>query len=298
MHIPADAAPIIQDYLFQLQSIICQGLEQFEPQHKFNPCPWESSLGKGISSILEQGKVFQKAGVNVSHVKGQSLPQAASSKRPQLAASFFEAMGISLVIHPLNPYVPTTHANLRFINTKDMWWFGGGFDLTPYYGFTEDCIHWHKTAKQACDPFGKDLYRRFKKWCDEYFFLPHRQEARGIGGIFFDDLQEVSFDHSFNFIKSIGDNFLTAYLPIVEKRSNLPYSEREIAFQRYRRGRYVEFNLIYDRGTLFGLQSGGRAESILMSLPPDVCWRYDWRPEAGSEEAKLYTDFLPQQNWI
>jgi coproporphyrinogen III oxidase len=293
----------VQSYLWGLQTTLCEAITALDKNKPFERHPWESALGTGVSCILENGAVFEKAGVNVSHVKGQSLPPAATLKRPHLAGSEFEALGLSLVFHPINPYVPTTHANVRFFiahqpNQPPTWWFGGGFDLTPYYGFVEDCIHWHQTAKMACDPFGSDLYPRLKAWCDEYFYLPHRQEARGIGGLFFDDFQEKDFENSFNFMKSVGNHFLNAYHPIVERRHHIPYSQREIDFQRYRRGRYVEFNLIYDRGTLFGLQSGGRTESILMSLPPVVSWRYDWKPEPGSPEAKLYTDFLPARRWV
>jgi coproporphyrinogen III oxidase len=301
--LPAPAIEEVKTYLWQLQSEICQALAAQDKKQQFHADPWESTLGTGISCVLEKGAIFEKAGVNVSHVIGDTLPAAATHKRPQLAGSRFEALGLSLVIHPLNPYVPTTHANIRcFIahhpEQGATWWFGGGYDLTPYYGFEEDCRHWHQTAKNACDAFGPSLYPRFKAWCDEYFFLPHRQEARGIGGLFFDDFHEVNFNHSFNFIKSIGSSFLKAYQPIVEKRHQLPYGQREKNFQRYRRGRYVEFNLIYDRGTLFGLQSGGRTESILMSLPPEVNWDYNWKPELGTPEARLYTDFLPARNWL
>lgn len=293
----------VKSYLWNLQTYLCTAIATLDQKQQFQSHAWESALGTGISCVLENGRVFEKAGVNVSHVKGHTLPPAATTKRPQLAGSPFEALGLSLVFHPLNPYVPTTHANVRFFiaQPKDQaptWWFGGGFDLTPYYGFIEDCIHWHQTAKMACDPFGPDLYSRLKTWCDEYFYLPHRQEARGIGGLFFDDFNEKDFDHSFSFMQSVGNHFLKAYQPIVEKRHTTPYSQREVDFQHYRRGRYVEFNLIYDRGTLFGLQSGGRTESILMSLPSHVSWRYDWQPQAGSPEAKLYTDFLPAKCWL
>lgn len=293
----------IQSYLWDLQSTICQALSSQDGKQVFHADHWESPLGKGISCVLEKGAVFEKAGVNVSHVKGTSLPASASQMRSQLANSPFEAIGLSLVIHPLNPYVPTTHANVRFLvahheHQPPTWWFGGGFDLTPYYGFIEDCVHWHQTAQAACEPFGSDLYAKLKAWCDDYFYLTHRQEARGIGGLFFDDFNEKDFDHSFHFMKSVGDHFLKAYQPIVERRHQTPYGEREKDFQRYRRGRYVEFNLIYDRGTLFGLQSGGRTESILMSLPPEVSWRYDWKPEPGTPEAALYTDFLPAREWV
>lgn len=293
----------VKTYIWSLQEKICQSLSSQDKKQVFYPDHWESTLGTGISCVLEKGAIFEKAGVNVSHIKGNHLPGAATKDRSHLAGHAFEAIGLSLVIHPLNPYVPTTHANIRCITAypphmPPTWWFGGGFDLTPYYGFVEDCIHWHQMAKSACDPFGPDLYARLKVWCDDYFYLPHRQEARGIGGIFFDDFQEENFTHSFNFMKSVGDHFLKAYQPIVEKRHQTPYAEREKTFQCYRRGRYVEFNLIYDRGTLFGLQSQGRTESILMSLPPEVSWHYNWKPEPGTPEATLYTDFLPIRNWI
>jgi coproporphyrinogen III oxidase len=236
-------------------------------------------------------------------VSGFKLPPSATAKRPELADRQFQAMGVSLVIHPLNPYIPTSHANVRFLiaekpGEKDVWWFGGGFDLTPYYPFSEDVMHWHRTAKAACEPFGETVYPAYKKWCDEYFYLKHRDETRGIGGLFFDDLNEWGFDTSFAFMKNVGNHFIPAYLPIVQKRKNTPYGEREREFQLYRRGRYVEFNLVYDRGTLFGLQSGGRTESILMSMPPAANWRYNWKPEPGSPEAVLYEQYLKPQNWL
>lgn len=301
--LPHDALEKVKSYFWQLQSEIVNALAQQDQKQSFYPDAWESKLGKGISCVLKNGAVFEKAGINVSHISGNTLPAAATLKRPELTGSRFEALGLSLVVHPLNPYVPTTHANIRcfiahHLDGSATWWFGGGYDLTPYYGFEEDCKHWHQTAKNACDSFSDELYPRFKAWCDEYFFLPHRQEGRGIGGLFFDDFNEISFEHSFNFIKSIGDSFLKAYQPIVEKRHAIPYGQREKNFQRYRRGRYVEFNLIYDRGTLFGLQSGGRTESILMSLPPEVNWEYNWQPEPGTPEARLYTDFLPAKDWV
>ena len=253
--------------------------------------------------MLAEGAVFEQAGVNFSHVFGTDLPASATAHRPELAGRSFQALGVSLVIHPRNPYAPTSHANVRFFmaekpGAEPVWWFGGGFDLTPYYGFEEDCVHWHKTAKAACDPFGADYYPRFKKWCDEYFLLKHRNEPRGIGGLFFDDLNEKVFKHCFGFLKSVGDHYVPAYLPIVQKRKATPFGERERDFQLYRRGRYVEFNLVYDRGTLFGLQSGGRTESILMSLPPLVKWRYDWKPAPGTPEAKLYEIFLKPRDWV
>ena len=249
------------------------------------------------------GNVFEQAGVGFSHVFGNNLPPAATTQRPELAGRNFQAMGVSLVIHPKNPYVPTSHCNVRFFiaekgNEEPVWWFGGGFDLTPYYGFKEDAVHWHQTAKEACDDIDENLYPKFKKWCDEYFFIKHRNEARGIGGLFFDDYNEGGFENSFKLLKSIGDHYIPAYLPIVEKRKDYGFDEQHRNFQLYRRGRYVEFNLVYDRGTLFGLQSGGRTESILMSLPPNVRWQYDYHPEPDSEEAKLYTDFLPPRDWL
>jgi coproporphyrinogen III oxidase len=252
---------------------------------------------------MEGGAVFEKAGVNFSHVFGTALPQSATAARPELAGRSFQAMGVSLVIHPHNPYVPTSHANVRFFiaekeGTAPVWWFGGGFDLTPYYGFAEDAVHWHRLAKEACTPFGDDVYPRYKQWCDDYFYLKHRNEPRGIGGLFFDDLNSGGFDYCSSLMMSIGNHYLPAYLPIVERRRHIAYGDREKDFQRYRRGRYVEFNLVYDRGTLFGLQSGGRTEAILMSLPPEVTWRYDWQPEPGTAEAELYEVFLQPKDWL
>ena len=295
----------ILDYLLDLQQRICAGLEAEDGQATFEQDTWEreGDGGGGRTRVLTNGAVFEQAGVNFSHVSGGSLPASATAHRPELAGRTFEAMGVSLVIHPHNPYVPTSHANVRFfIAEKDgedpIWWFGGGFDLTPYYPFEEDVLHWHTVSKAACDPFGNDVYDRYKKWCDEYFFLKHRGETRGVGGLFFDDLNEWGFDRCFEFIQSVGDHYLEAYRPIVAKRKDTPFGERERDFQLYRRGRYVEYNLVYDRGTLFGLQTGGRTESILMSLPPLVKWRYDWKPEAGSPEAKLYEGFLHPRNWL
>lgn len=302
--LPQDYIEQIKTYLLNLQTQICESLSQCDNQKSFLTDQWSRELGGGgISRVLEQGNVFEKAGVNFSHVYGNALPPTASASRPQLSGRSFQAMGVSLVIHPTNPYVPTSHANVRFfVATKKyeppIWWFGGGFDLTPYYGFIEDCVHWHQVAKSACDPYGKDIYPHFKQWCDEYFYLKHRQEARGIGGLFFDDYCKHSFEHSFALFQSIGNAFLEAYVPIVEKRKNHSFGKRERDFQLYRRGRYVEFNLVYDRGTLFGLQSGGRTESILMSLPPEVRWLYDWHPEPGTREYKLYEDFLPPRDWL
>lgn len=294
----------IKNYLLHLQRLICDTLEFEEPVCRFRTDTWQRPEGGGGQScVLENGDVFERAGVNVSHVFGESLPPAASAQRPELAGRSFQAVGLSLVIHPRNPFVPTAHANIRFFSAEKtgeppVWWFGGGFDLTPYYGFEDDAMHWHRTAKAACLPFGEHVYPRFKKWCDDYFYLKHRDEQRGIGGLFFDDLNEWDFATSFNFMQSVGDHFLAAYVPIVKKRKDHPYTDHERAFQLYRRGRYVEFNLVYDRGTLFGLQSGGRAESILISLPPQVHWRYDWQPAPGSPEAKLYDVFLKPQEWV
>ena len=294
----------VKNYLLGLQDRICAALEKEDGAQKFKEDAWErAGGGGGRTRVLAEGGVFEQAGVNFSHVHGKDLPASATAHRPELAGRSFQALGVSLVIHPRNPYAPTSHMNVRFFiaekaGAAPVWWFGGGFDLTPYYGFEEDAIHWHRTAKAACDPFGADYYPRFKKWCDEYFYLKHRQEPRGIGGLFFDDLNEKDFAHSFEFMKSVGDHYLPAYLPIVEKRKAAPYGERERDFQLYRRGRYVEFNLVYDRGTLFGLQSGGRAESILMSLPPLVKWRYNWQPEPGTPEARLYEVFLKPRDWL
>jgi coproporphyrinogen III oxidase len=271
---------------------------------KFLEDSWQRPEGGGgRSRVIEDGTVIEKGGVNFSHVFGNQMPASATAHRPELAGRKFEAMGVSLVIHPHNPFVPTSHANVRFFiaekeGAAPVWWFGGGYDLTPYYGNQEDCKHWHQTAKNACDPLGQHIYPGFKKWCDEYFYLKHRNEARGIGGLFFDDYNAESFDHSFALMRAVGDSYIKAYQPIVAARKNTAYGERERDFQLYRRGRYVEFNLVYDRGTLFGLQTGGRTESILMSLPPLVKWQYNWQPEAGSQEAKLYTDFLPARDWI
>lgn len=294
----------VKEYLVALQDRITTALEREDGTGRFRQDSWERPEGGGGQTrILAGGSVFEQAGVNFSHVLGEHLPSSATAQRPELAGRSFEALGVSLVIHPHNPYVPTCHCNVRFLiaskaDVESVWWFGGGFDLTPYYGFEDDAVHWHKTAKAACDPFGEVYYARFKKWCDEYFYIKHRNEPRGVGGLFFDDLNENSFDHCFGFTQSVGDHLLSAYLPIVERRKDTPYGQRERDFQCYRRGRYVEFNLVYDRGTLFGLQSGGRTESILMSLPPRVSWRYDWQPEPGSPEAKLYEIFLKPRDWL
>jgi len=294
----------VKDYLLTLQDQICAALELEENGARFIEDPWQRAEGGGgRTRVLANGSVFEQAGVNFSHVSGFKLPPSATAKRPELADRQFQAMGVSLVIHPLNPYVPTSHANVRFLIAEkpgeaDVWWFGGGFDLTPYYPFREDVLHWHRTAKAACEPFGEAVYPTYKKWCDDYFFLKHRNETRGVGGLFFDDLNEWGFDKAFAFMQSVGNHYIPAYLPIVQKRKNTPYGEREREFQLYRRGRYVEFNLVYDRGTLFGLQSGGRTESILMSMPPAAHWRYNWQPEAGSPEAELYAHYLKPQDWL
>lgn len=294
----------VREFLLQLQNDLCNSAQQLETRGAFSRDAWEREEGGGgISRILEDGEVFERAGVGFSDVRGTRLPPSASQRRPELAGLPFRAMGVSVVIHPRNPYAPTSHANLRFFAAGDedadgAWWFGGGFDLTPYYGFKEDARDWHQHASAACDALGEGAYPRYKKWCDEYFYLPHRQEARGIGGIFFDDLNEPDFSRCFGFLQEVGQRYRQAYFPIVERRKDTPHGERERQFQLYRRGRYVEFNLVYDRGTLFGLQSRGRTESILMSMPPEVRWRYDWRPEAGSPEASLYEDYLPPRDWL
>ncbi|MXR70238.1 oxygen-dependent coproporphyrinogen oxidase [Shewanella sp. JBTF-M18] len=294
----------VKAFLLYLQQRICEGLEQLDGEAKFVADSWtREEGGGGTSRVLTKGKVFEQAGVNFSHVTGAAMPASATAHRPELAGRSFEAMGVSLVIHPNNPYVPTTHANVRFFiaekeGSDPVWWFGGGFDLTPYYPFEEDVVTWHQSAKALCEPFGEDVYPKYKKWCDEYFFLPHRNETRGVGGLFFDDLNEAGFENSFAFMQAVGEGFLKAYAPIVEKRKDTEYGERERDFQLYRRGRYVEFNLVYDRGTLFGLQTGGRTESILMSMPPLVRWQYAYTPEAGSPEAKLYSDFLKPREWL
>jgi len=294
----------VKNYLLDLQNRICESLEQQDGHSKFKEDAWERTEGGGgRTRILQDGAVFEQAGVGFSHVFGDQLPSAATTQRPDLAGRNFQALGVSLVIHPNNPFVPTSHCNVRFFiaekkDEEPVWWFGGGFDLTPYYGFEEDAVFWHQTAKQACDEVDKSYYPKFKKWCDDYFYIKHRNEARGVGGLFFDDLNEGGFEKSYQLFSSVGDHFLKAYIPIVEKRKDHTFNEQHRDFQLYRRGRYVEFNLVYDRGTLFGLQSGGRTESILMSLPPNVRWQYNYQPEAGSEEEKLYTDFLPAKEWI
>jgi len=302
MTVDADA---VLAYLRGLQDRICAAIEQVDGGAKFNSDRWERAEGGGGDSrVLRNGKIFEQAGVNFSHVMGSRLPPSATAQRPELADARWMATGVSLVFHPWNPYIPTTHANVRFFNAipsngaPGAWWFGGGFDLTPYYPFDEDVLHWHRTAQQACEGFGENVYSKHKEWCDRYFFLKHRNETRGVGGLFFDDLNEWSFERCFEYQRSVGDHFLQAYLPIVERRKNHPHGERERQFQLYRRGRYVEFNLVYDRGTHFGLQSGGRTESILMSLPPLVRWEYNWAPEPGTPEARLYSDFLRPRDWL
>lgn len=303
MSVPSIEA--VKAYLLSLQDNICASLEALDEDVCFKEDVWDRAGGNGggRTRVLENGRVFEQAGVNFSHVSGDSLPVSATAHRPELAGRSFQALGVSLVIHPHNPYVPTSHANVRFFiaekeGEEPIWWFGGGFDLTPYYADKEDIVHWHTQAKHACDPFGEDVYSRYKKWCDEYFYIKHRNEPRGVGGLFFDDLNEGGFDTCFSFTQSVGDHFIPAYAPIVERRKSEPYTQKERDFQCYRRGRYVEFNLVYDRGTLFGLQTGGRTESILMSLPPHVCWRYDWQPEAGSAESELYDIYLKPQDWL
>ncbi len=294
----------VEQYLKGLQTSICTALEAADGVATFREESWDRPEGGGgISRVLSDGDVLEKAGVNFSHVMGASLPGSATAVRPQLAGRSFQAMGVSLVIHPQNPYVPTAHANVRLFvaeapDQEPIWWMGGGFDLTPYYGFFEDARHWHQTAANACEPFGPEVYPRFKGWCDDYFHLKHRDEPRGVGGLFFDDLNEWGFDTTFAFLRSVGDHFLEGYLPIVERRRNSPWSERERQWQLYRRGRYVEFNLVYDRGTLFGLQSNGRTESILMSLPPLVRWEYGYQAEAGTPEADLTDYYLKHRDWL
>ncbi len=291
-------------YLKSLQNDICHQLLDIDVGNEFIEDTWShENGGGGITRVLKNMGVFEKGGVNFSHVKGDHLPASASAARGEIGGKPFEATGVSLVLHPSNPYAPTTHMNVRFFmadpeSENPIWWFGGGFDLTPYYGFDEDCQHWHQTAKQACDPFGDNLYTDYKLWCDKYFFLKHRQEPRGIGGLFFDDVNEQGFDHSFEFVQSVGNSFMSGYRPIMERRKNTAFTDRERNFQCYRRGRYVEFNLVYDRGTIFGLQSGGRTESILMSMPPEVHWTYNWSPEVNSPEHRLYHCYLQPRDWL
>jgi coproporphyrinogen III oxidase len=293
----------VKTYLTELQSRIVTTLEELDGI-SFRRDGWNRPEGGGgLSMLIEEGHLLERGGVNLSHVMGERLPSSATASRPELAGRSFQAMGVSLVLHPRNPYIPTVHMNVRFFiaeqaGTEPVWWFGGGMDLTPYYAFEEDVVHFHRTCKDALISFGPDYYPRFKKWCDEYFYLKHRQEPRGVGGIFFDDLSDRDFDFSFRLMSSIGDHFLPAYVPIVERRRDLAYGVRERDFQAYRRGRYVEFNLVYDRGTLFGLQSAGRTESILMSLPPVVKWLYDWQPQQDTAEAQLYEKFLKARDWV
>ncbi len=293
----------VSAYLIDLQSRLCTAFEASDGARQFREDRWDRPEGGGgRTRVLEGGKVFEKGGVNFSHVHGDALPAAASARRPELAGRSFQALGVSVVMHPVNPYVPTSHANVRFFQAEKageepIWWFGGGFDLTPYYPFDEDCRHWHQVAHDLCRPFGDSVYSEHKRWCDEYFYLRHRDETRGIGGLFFDDLNEWGFEQSFSYMQAVGNGYLEAYRPIVEKRKQTAYGQRETDFQRYRRGRYVEFNLVYDRGTLFGLQSGGRTESILMSLPAVAHWRYDFQPETASAEGRL-AEYLKARDWL
>jgi coproporphyrinogen III oxidase len=303
MSAPASSAPVIA-YLRDLHNRICDAIERADGAAKFQRDAWDRpGGGGGESRVLKEGAIFEQAGVGFSHVMGERLPPSATAQRPEMAGASWEATGISLVFHPRNPYVPTTHANVRFFiankpGQQSAWWFGGGFDLTPFYPYDEDIVHWHRIAHDACTPFGDDVYARYKAWCDKYFFLKHRNETRGVGGLFFDDLHEWGFEKCFAFQRSVGDKFLDAYLPIVERRKATPYGERERQFQLYRRGRYVEFNLVYDRGTLFGLQSNGRTESFLMSLPPLVRFEYNWRPAPNSPEENLYKNYLRPRDWL
>jgi coproporphyrinogen III oxidase len=294
----------VRRYLLDLQDRICAAFEREDGASRFREDAWERpGGGGGRTRVIQEGDLFERGGINFSHVFGGRLPPSATTNRPELSGRGFQALGVSLVVHPGNPYVPTSHANVRFFiaekeGAEAVWWFGGGYDLTPYYGFDEDVTHWHRTAYQACAPFGEEVYPELKRWCDDYFFLKHRNEPRGVGGLFFDDLNEGGFDRCFGMMRSVGDSYLQAYLPIVRRRRQTVFGDRERAFQKYRRGRYVEFNLVYDRGTLFGLQSGGRTESILMSLPPEVSWRYDWHPEPGTPEAELYERYLQPKDWL
>lgn len=306
--------PAVKAFLLDLQDRICAAVEHADGKAKFIEDAWErdevnnpmSLTGGGRTRVITNGTI-EKGGVNFSHVRGAALPVSATATRPELEGRSFQAMGVSLVLHPENPYIPTSHANVRFFvaekeGEEPVWWFGGGFDLTPYYGFQEDVTHWHQVSKDLCEPFGENVYPKYKKWCDEYFFLKHRNETRGVGGLFFDDLNawddKVDFDRSFAFMQAVGNGYTDAIIPIIERRKDTPWGERERKFQCYRRGRYVEFNLVFDRGTIFGLQTGGRTESILMSMPPIAHWDYDWHPEPGSPEDKLYTDFLPHREWV
>lgn len=293
----------VREYLVGLQARLSSELESQDGSGRFGEDRWQRTAGGGgVTRVLADGSVFERAGVNFSHVQGSALPPAATRERPQIAGRPFEAMGVSVVLHPHNPYVPTSHMNVRFfaagVGDSPVWWFGGGFDLTPYYGFIDDVVHWHRVAREACDAYGSDAYQRFKRWCDEYFYIKHRNEPRGVGGLFFDDLNEGGFERCFALARSVGDSYSKAYQPIVARRKDVPFGKRQREFQLYRRGRYVEFNLVYDRGTLFGLQSQGRTESILMSLPPRVTWRYDWQPQPGTPEAELYDVYLKPRDWL
>lgn len=294
----------VKNYLLSLQDAICTGLEAEDGQGMFQEESWERpGGGGGRSRVMEGGAVLEKGGVGFSHVMGEQLPPSATANRPELAGARWQAMGVSLVMHPENPFIPTSHMNVRlFVAEKDgmepVWWFGGGYDLTPYYGFDEDCVHWHQTAKEACEPFGDEVFPEFKRWCDDYFYLKHRDEPRGVGGIFYDDLNRWDFETSFKFMQSVGNSYLKAYLPIIQKRRGMAWEQHHRDWQEYRRGRYVEFNLVFDRGTIFGLQTGGRTESILMSLPPHVQWKYNYQPETGTEEAKLTDYFLTNRDWV
>lgn len=294
---------LILSFFSDLQNKICDTFTKVDNHSIFKEDKWKTMRGQGRTRILKNGKIFEQASVNISNISGNSLPHASTNKNKNFLNRFYKATGISVVVHPKNPYIPTSHLNIRFFSVKSAenistWWFGGGFDLTPYYGFTEDAIHWHRTAEKICRPFGTDLYKKYKKWCDEYFFIKHRNEPRGIGGLFFDDLNTPNFHHVFRFIQAVGNGYIQAYLPIVNLRKSYTWKQRERDFQLYRRSRYVEFNLLLDRGTLFGIQSQGRIESILSSMPPLVKWKYDWKPHPKSRENKLYTDFLTAKNWL
>lgn len=293
----------VKAFLLQLQDKICAGLAAADGTGQFIEDSWDRAEGGGgRSRVMRNGSVIEQGGVNFSHVHGDAMPASATAHRPELAGRSFEAMGVSLVIHPHNPHVPTSHANVRFFiaekeGADPVWWFGGGFDLTPFYPVEEDCQHWHQVSHDLCAPFGDEVYAEYKKWCDDYFYLKHRDETRGVGGLFFDDLNQWPFERCFEFMQAVGEGYLDGYVPIIEKRKATPFTEQERQFQLYRRGRYVEFNLVYDRGTLFGLQTGGRTESILMSMPPLARWEYDWQPDPGTNEAKL-NDFLVPRNWV
>lgn len=294
----------VKKFLLQLQNKICESLQEIDGGAEFEIDQWQRELGGGgVSRVLRNGNIFEQGGVNFSHVFGGQLPASATASRPELAGRSFQAMGVSLVIHPKNPHIPTSHANVRFFiaekeNEEPVWWFGGGFDLTPFYPVFEDVVHWHSVAKSLCEPFGSGVYDEYKQWCDDYFYLKHRKETRGVGGLFFDDLNQHGFERSFELMRAVGEGFLEAYVPIVQRRKNDSYTEKQREFQLYRRGRYVEFNLLFDRGTLFGIQSGGRTESILMSMPPLARWEYAYEPDKSSEEYKLYRSFLKPRDWL